>query len=336
MHVPDGFVDIPTAVAAGALSLGVVGLSVKKATRRLNERTVPLLGVTAAFVFAAQMLNFPIAGGTSGHFLGAVFVAVLLGPYAAVIVLTAVLAVQALVMADGGITALGVNVLNMAVIGGVLGYLAFIGLKRLLPKTVTGYFFSVAIASWFSVVLASAACAVELALSGTMPLSVALPAMTSVHMVIGIGEALITSTVVAAVLATRPDLVRTYDYPRGSLSGGRTGVFGRRGRMWGWVLAALAIALALAVFVSPFASSAPDGLAKVAAGSGIEQATGSQAAGGFSLLPGYVFPGIHNSGVATAVAGAIGTMALFVLVLLIGRAIGRRGTSVSSPRPGES
>jgi cobalt/nickel transport system permease protein len=331
MHVPDGFVDLPTALAAGAISLGVVGLSVRKATRGLSERTVPLLGVTAAFVFAAQMLNFPIAGGTSGHFLGAVFVAVLLGPYAAVIVLTAVLAVQALVMADGGITALGVNVLNMAIIGGVLGYLAFLGLKRLLPKSATGYFFAVAIASWLSMVLAAVACAFELALSGTVPLSVALPAMTSVHMVIGIGEALITSTVVAAVLATRPDLVKTYDYPGGSLSDGRTRTFGRRGRLWGWVLAGLAIAMALAVFVSPFASSSPDGLEK-----GFERAAASQPTWDFSPLPDYAFPGIHSAGVATAVAGGIGTVVLFILVLLVGRAIGRRSAGTSSPRPGES
>jgi cobalt/nickel transport system permease protein len=336
MHVPDGFVDLPTALAAGAISLGVVGLSVRKATRGLSERTVPLLGVTAAFVFAAQMLNFPIAGGTSGHFLGAVFVAVLLGPYAAVIVLTAVLAVQALVMADGGITALGVNVLNMAIIGGVLGYLAFLGLKRLLPKSATGYFFAVAIASWLSMVLAAVACAFELALSGTVPLSVALPAMTSVHMVIGIGEALITSTVVAAVLATRPDLVKTYDYPGGSLSDGRTRTFGRRGRLWGWVLAGLAIAMALAVFVSPFASSSPDGLEKVAASKGFEQAAASQPTWDFSPLPDYAFPGIHSAGVATAVAGGIGTVVLFILVLLVGRAIGRRSAGTSSPRPGES
>ena len=337
MHVPDGFVDLPTAAVAGAVALGAVAVSVRKATRQMNERTVPLLGVTAAFVFAAQMLNFPIAGGTSGHFLGAVFVAVLLGPYAAVVVLTSVLAVQALVMADGGITALGVNVLNMAVIGGMVGYLVFLGLKRLLPKSVTGYFFAVAIASWFSVVLASAACSLELALSGTVPLSVALPAMTSVHMVIGIGEALITATVVAAVLATRPDLVKTFDRRGGSPAPRRGALVGRRGRVWAWALAGLALALALAVFVSPFASSSPDGLEKVAANQGFEQAA-SQPAWDFSPIPDYSFPGIHSTAVATAVAGAVGTIALFVIVLLIGRAVGRGGPAVpvlrrASPSP---
>ena len=336
MHIPDGFVDLPVAAVTGAVSLGAVALSVKKATRELNERTVPLLGVTAAFVFAAQMLNFPIAGGTSGHFLGALMVAVLLGPYAAVIVLTSVLVVQALVMADGGITALGANIFNMAIIGGVVGYFIFLGLKRLLPKSVTGYFFAIAIASWFSVVLASIACSFELALSGTVPLSIALPAMTSVHMIIGIGEAIIASAVVAAVLATRPDLVKTYKYPGASLAERRTRAFGKRGRMVGWVLAALAIAMALAVFVSPFASSSPDGLEKVAAAKGFEQAAASRPAWSFSPFPDYSFPGIHSAAVSTAVAGAIGTVVLFVVVLLVGRAVGRRGARVSNSRPGDS
>jgi cobalt/nickel transport system permease protein len=335
MHVPDGFVDIPVAVATAAVSLGIVGLSVKKAARDMSERTIPLLGVTAAFVFAAQMLNFPIAGGTSGHFLGAVFVACLLGPYAAVVVMTAVLAVQALVMADGGVTALGANVLNMAIVAGIGGYFILLGLKRVLPKTVTGYFFSVAIASWLSVVLASAACALELALSGTVPLTVALSSMTSVHMVIGIGEALITSTVVAAVLATRPDLVRSYAHRGGPLSGRATAPSGRGAKLWAWALAALAIALALAVFVSPFASSSPDGLERVAANQGFEEAA-AQPAWDSAPISDYLFPGIDNAGVATAVSGVAGTVLLFGLTLLIGRAIGRRREAPADPRPGES
>jgi cobalt/nickel transport system permease protein len=336
MHIPDGFIDVPTAVATGAVSLGAVGLSVRKVSRELNDRTVPLLGMTAAFVFAAQMLNFPVAGGTSGHFLGAVFVAALLGPYASVIVLTSVLVVQALLMADGGITALGANVFNMAIVGGMGGYLILCGLKRILPKTTTGYFFSVAISAWLAVVLASAAASLELAVSGTVPLSVALPAMTSVHMIIGIGEALITSVIVGAVLGTRPDLVRTFDYPEGTLATGRSPRARRRGRIWAWTLAGVGVAVALAVFVSPFASSSPDGLEKVAADKGFEQAAAAKPAWSFSPIPDYVFPGIKNMGVATAVAGAVGTILLFALVLFIGRALGRGNTRSREARPGES
>lgn len=331
MHIPDGFLSAPVAAAAGAVSLGAVAFSVRRATGELNERTVPLLGVTAAFVFAAQMLNFPVAGGTSGHFLGAMLVAVLMGPYAAAIVLTVVLVVQSLVMADGGITALGANIFNMAVIGGILGYLVFIALKRILPKSVTGYFFSLAIASWLSVVAASIAASLELAASGTVPLSIALPAMTSVHMVIGIGEALITSTVVAAVLVSRPDLVRTYDLARGSLIGRRTGVFGRRGRMWGFVLCGMVVALALAVFVSPFASRSPGGLEKVAADKGFEQTATQQPVWSQAPLKDYALPGIHSAGAATAVAGGLGAIFLFGLVLLLGRVLGRRRASPTGP-----
>ncbi len=142
MHIPDGFVDVPTAVATGAVALGVVAYSVRKTSKNLGERTIPLLGVTAAFIFAAQMLNFPVAGGTSGHFLGAMFAVALLGPWAASIVLTVVLVVQALGMADGGITALGANVFNMGVVAVFVGFGLFYLLKKLLPRTLAGYLIS--------------------------------------------------------------------------------------------------------------------------------------------------------------------------------------------------
>ncbi len=213
MHIPDGFVDIPVAVATSAVSLGVVAYSLRKTGKELGERTVPLLGVTAAFIFAAQMLNFPVAGGTSGHFLGAMLAIALLGPYAATVVMTVVLLVQALGMADGGITALGANVFNMGVIAVFASYWLFLLLKRLLPRTLTGRLAAVAVASWVSVLLASLACSLELALSGTVPLGVALPAMASVHMIIGLGEALITTAIAAAVFAARPDLVKSFDLP---------------------------------------------------------------------------------------------------------------------------
>jgi cobalt/nickel transport system permease protein len=326
MHIPDGFVDVPTAVITGVVSLGAVAYSVRTAGRELGERTVPLLGVTAAFVFAAQMLNFPVAGGTSGHFLGAVLAAVLMGPWAACIVLTVVLAVQALVMADGGVTALGANVLNMAVIGGILGYLVFRGLKAILPKNVAGYFLSVIVASWSSVVLASAAASVELAASGTVPLRISLPTMVSVHMIIGIGEALITTTVVGAVLVARPDLVKTFDLPTPRRAPGSSGAFGlsRRGRVWGFAAAALVVALALAVFISPFASSQPDGMERVAIDQGFAAAAAEAPAWRFSLIPDYSFPGISNPALATGLAGGVGTLLLFGVVLLLGRTLGRR------------
>ncbi len=330
MHIPDGFVDVPTAVVTGAVSLGTVAYAVHKTKNELGERTIPLLGVTAAFIFAAQMLNFPVAGGTSGHFLGAMLAVALLGVWPAPIVMTVVLVVQALGMADGGITALGANVFNMGVVAVFVGYGVFAGLKKVLPRTLPVYLVSVAVASWISVVAASAAASAELAISGTTPLNVALPAMVSVHMIIAIGEALITTAVVAAVLATRPDLVKTFDLPLETVrrtSGQPVMRMSRRARFWSFVAGALVVAVALAVFVSPFASSSPDGLEKVAADEGFETAAAEEPEWGLSPLGDYQLPGIGNERVATAIAGLLGTIALFALVVLAGRALsGRRLT----------
>ncbi|MFH0917126.1 MAG: energy-coupling factor ABC transporter permease [bacterium] len=334
MHIPDGFVDIPTAVATGAVSLGVVTYAVRKTSKNLGERTIPLLGVTAAFIFAAQMLNFPVAGGTSGHFLGAMLAVALMGPWAASIVLTVVLIVQALGMADGGITALGANVFNMGIVAVFVGFVLFYLLKKLLPRTLTGYLVSLAVASWMSVVLASAAASLELAFSGTVPLRAALPAMVSVHMVIGIGEALIATAVVAAVLVTRPDLVKSFDLPPETVrrTAGQPGLrMTRRTRFWAFVTGALVVAVALAVFVSPFASGSPDGLERVAANEGFETAAAQQPVWGFSPLGDYQLPGLGNEKVATAVVGFIGTVFLFALVGLLGRALSR-SRAVAAPQ----
>jgi cobalt/nickel transport system permease protein len=326
MHIPDGFIDAPTAVATGVAAAGVVAYSLRRTGRDMHERSVPLLGVTAAFVFAAQMLNFPVAGGTSGHLIGALLAMVLLGPWAGVLVMTAVLVVQALVMADGGITALGANLLNMAVAGGLLPFAVFALLRRILARNVTGFLAAVAVSSWCAVVLASAAAALELAASGTVPPSVALPTMVAVHMIIGLGEALITTTVVAAVLASRPDLVKTF--PSNLKPPATAPALGRRGRALTFTGAALILALALAVFVSPFASSSPDGLERVAEEKGFAEAALEEPVWAGSPLPEYVFPGIANDRVATALAGLVGTLVLFALVFLLGRAVRGR------PAPG--
>ncbi len=211
MHIPDGFLNTGVSVATGVVAAGVVGYGLRKAREELDEKSVPLLALCAAFVFAAQMLNFPVAGGTSGHFLGGVLAAVLLGPWLGSLVLTLVLVIQCLGFADGGLTALGANVFNMAVIGTVAVYFIFRGLKAALPRSRPYFLAAAGVAAWLSVVLASGACAVELAVSGTSPLGVALPAMVGIHAVIGVGEAIITVLVISVVLAVRPDLVRTYD-----------------------------------------------------------------------------------------------------------------------------
>ena len=207
MHIPDGILDAKTAVATGALAVAGVGTALWQAKRTLPARRVPLLGVTAAFIFAAQMLNFPIAGGTSGHFLGALLAAVLLGPLNACLILTVVLFIQCLGFADGGLTALGSNVFNMGIIGGLVAYYVFRALQFLLPKSRGGFLAAVALSAWLSVVLAAVSCACELSFSGTLPLRVALPTMGGVYALIGVGEALVTTVIISTVLGLRPDLV---------------------------------------------------------------------------------------------------------------------------------
>jgi cobalt/nickel transport system permease protein len=178
--------------------------------QNFGEKEVPLMGVTAAFIFAAQMLNFPVAGGTSGHFLGAVFSSVLLGPWASLIIMAIVLIVQCFGFADGGLTALESNIFNMGIIGALAGYGFFSIFYTLFRKSRKGFFVALAVSSWLSIVTGASAAAIELAISGTSPLKIALPAMAGIHAIIGIGEAIITTTAVSLILKTRPDLVRSY------------------------------------------------------------------------------------------------------------------------------
>jgi cobalt/nickel transport system permease protein len=207
MHIPDGFLANDVALACAVPAVAAVAYGLRRADVELDDRRVPLLGVTAAFVFAAQMLNFPVAGGTSGHFLGAALAALLLGPWLAGLVLAVVLIAQAFVFADGGLTALGANVLNMGVVGGVVVGGLMVAARRALPDTRAALLGVAAAGAWLAVVAGAAACAVELALSGTVPLATVLPAMVGVHAVIGLGEAAITVAAVSAVLVSRPDLV---------------------------------------------------------------------------------------------------------------------------------
>lgn len=207
MHIPDGFLSANTWAPLWVVSAGGLGLCVKKVSDVLQDKMVPLLGVMSAFIFAAQMLNFPVMGGTSGHLLGGVLAAVLLGPYAAAIVLACVLIVQCLIFQDGGLTALGANIFNMSFVGAIGGYIVYRIISGILGGGRKGILIGSAVAAWFSVVVASSFCAMELAFSGTSPFRVAFPAMAGVHALIGIGEAMITVLVVGFVLKVRPDLI---------------------------------------------------------------------------------------------------------------------------------
>lgn len=207
MHIPDGFVNTGTSVATWVASAGGLSYAVRRVNQELGEQQVPLMGVTAAFIFAAQMLNFTVIGGTSGHLLGGALAAILLGPWAGMLVMTSVVIVQALLFQDGGLLALGPNIFNMAIVGVLVGWTVYTGLKKLLGDRTWTIMVSGFAAAWLSVVIAALAAAVELAISGTAPWEVVLPAMGFVHMLIGIGEGLITVAVLAFLRATRPDLL---------------------------------------------------------------------------------------------------------------------------------
>lgn len=213
LHIPDGFLNLPVSLVTWAFSLIFITFSLKKAENEYKERTVPLMGVCAAFIFAAQMINFPIPGGTSGHLLGGTLAGILLGPWAGSLVMMVVFIVQAVLFQDGGLTALGANILNMGLIGTFGGYYLYRAIRSLVGfSSWRGMAMGTAIASWFSVVLAALACSVQLALSNTIPLKVALVAMLSWHFIIGIGEALITLVTVNYIWQNRPDLL--YDPPK--------------------------------------------------------------------------------------------------------------------------
>ena len=209
MHVPDGFINLPTSAGFGAAALGGVWYSIRRAARLLDDRRIPLAGLVAAFVFAAQMVNFPVAAGTSGHLLGGVLAAVLVGPWLGTLVLTVVLVVQGFFFADGGLSAMGLNVFNMALVGTLGGYLAYRGLGVILPRNRPGTLVSAGLAAGLSVPLAAFAFVLEYAIGGEggVGLGTVAAAMGGVHLLIGIGEGLITALVVGAVLGTRPDLV---------------------------------------------------------------------------------------------------------------------------------
>lgn len=304
MHIPDGFIDGKTAAATAVLSLVGVGLALRQVKRELPPRKVPLLGLAAAFLFTAQMLNFPVAAGTSGHLIGGVLVAALLGTSAAVVVVTTVLIVQCFLFADGGVSALGANIFNMAIVAVVAGSATYRLLARWLPGS-RGQVTAIAFAGWFSTVLASISCAGQLALSATVSWSAGFTAMAGVHMIIGIGEGLISALVLLFVQRTRPELVATGD---GTTGHRRISEFAGYGVL---------VALGLAVFVAPFASSWPDGLEFVAATLGFGQHAASH------VLPApvadYRVPGVRWAAGATAMAGAIGALVVFGLALLLGR-----------------
>lgn len=298
MHLPDGFLSTLVSLGLWAVSIVAVGFSLRRVGRELNQRQVPLMGVLAAALFAGQMINFAVAGGTSGHLLGAALATILVGPWAAVVVMTTVVSIQALVFQDGGLLALGANLFNMAIIGTSVAYFVYTSIRKLAGEKSWGLFLGGVAAAWASIVAAALACALELAVSGTSPANIAVPAMGGIHMLIGAGEALITFGALAFLYAARRDLFRRDSQP--ASPGAPVFLFG------------LGVALLLAV-LSPIASTHPDGLEWVAEQKGFIEAARAPL---YRLIPDYIFPGISNEALATMVAGIVGTL------LVLGAAMG--------------
>jgi cobalt/nickel transport system permease protein len=305
MHIPDGFLSLAVALLCWALAAALLAAAVRRSQGDLGERHIPLLGVMAAFIFAAQMINFPVAGGTSGHLLGGALAAITLGPWGGMLAMTSVIAVQALLFQDGGLLVMGANILNMGLLTALIGYGLYRGVagqSRSVKLAVAG------VAAWLSVIAGALATSLELWLSGTSALQIVVPAMLGVHLLIGIGEALITVAALAFIMQTRPDVLKAAGGAEDSAAGGRA-----------WVAAGLALALAV-VLLAPLASANPDGLERVAIDMRfIERGVSAP----YQILPDYTIPMLGSTALSTILAGAIGALAVAAVTVIVVRAVRR-------------
>lgn len=302
MHIPDGFVSIPVAGATGVASAAALLIALRRSQDAFGVRRAPVLGLTTAFIFAAQMINFPVAGGTSGHLLGGTLAAVILGsPWAGALCIATVLIIQAVLFADGGITALGANILNMAFIGVWVGWGLTQTLQRLLGGSRQRLPLAAGIAAGVSVVVAAIACALELAISGTASIAIVLPAMTGTHILIGIGEGLITGSVLVYLARQRPDLLP-----------------GEQQQFRGWSVPVVTICLVAGV-LSLFASAWPDGLEKVAENLGFIDLSHKVRVIVPTPLADYGIQGLGTIG--TSIAGLVGAAVCFAVAFGIAKVV---------------
>ncbi|MFE2095526.1 MULTISPECIES: energy-coupling factor ABC transporter permease [unclassified Streptomyces] len=342
MHVPDGFINAPTSAVTGVVAAGALAVSLRGARRELDERTAPLAGLVAAFIFAVQMLNFPVAAGTSGHLLGGALAAILVGPYTGVLCVSVVLLMQGVLFADGGLTALGVNITDMAIVTTVVSYAVFRALLAVLPRKRRSVTIASFVAALVSVPAAAVAFTLMYAVGGTTDVAIGkvATAMIGVHVLIGIGEAVITALTVSAVIAVRPDLVhgarglqqRLKLRVNGALVDAPSPtapVAARTSRRTLWI-SGLVASLVLAGFVSFYASADPDGLEKVAHDQGIDKKTGQHAAAD-SPLAGYGVKDVPDARLSGGLAGVIGVGVTVVAGSAVFWAVRRRRGADVSP-----
>lgn len=324
MHAPDGFLNPGTAVVTGVISVIIVGFALRQSRQQLKDKAIPLAGITAAFIFAAQMFNFPVAAGTTGHLLGGALAAILLGPSVGAIVVTIVVVVQALAFADGGLTALGYNVLNMAIIPAYGGYAVFRIFRRMFPQTSGGVIGATGLAAWASVVMSAVAFSIQWLFGASAPVSFddVFVAMVGVHALIGIGEGIISALAVGAVLASRPDLVYgASDLEQTQLAETKVGTRT-------FVLGGILVALVFAAVVSQFAVGNPDGLESVAEETGFIESAEDHALAD-SIFADYATAGITNETLSLAIAGIVGTV--ITLLVAAGIFLGMRDTRGRDP-----
>ena len=301
MHIPDGFLSVAVSVILWVVSLIFIFIALKKAGKEIDESRLPLEGVLAAAIFAGQMLNFAVAGGTSGHLLGAALAVLLVGPWPAVLVMTSVVVVQALVFQDGGVLTLGANLFNMDIVGVAVAYFVSTLFKRWFGGKRWAALLTAFAAGWFSIFIAALAASLELALSGTSPANIAIPAMGGIHALIGIGEGLITLGAVSLVMSAKPQLLEEKPHEK-------------VGSSFVWI-SGLVLTVVLLV-ISPLASSKPDGLEWVAEKLGFLIMAQDAS---YHIIPDYVLPGIQNEALATILAGVVGVVIVMALVLLLTR-----------------
>lgn len=311
LHIPDGFLSVTISIVFWVLTLIFVGIAVNRSKETLKDRQIPLMGIMAAFIFAAQMINFPVAGGTSGHLLGGALAAIVLGPWSAILVMTSVVALQGLLFQDGGLLVMGANIFNMGILTALIGYGLYAAVAKGKRKGVrVGV---IGVAAWISVMAAALVTSLQIWLSGTSPARVVFPAMLSVHALIGIGEALITVAAFSFIRQVRPDLIDA----KAQTSGKNTG----------WIVVGGLISLAV-VLISPFASANPDGLERVAEDVGFLNLAQDSP---YNIFADYVIPAFGEGGFSTIAAGVVGVVAVGVIAFLIGRMIQKSKTKGSTP-----
>lgn len=299
LHIPDGFLNILVSLVCWVITIVALAYAIRATSRDFDERLVPLAGILAAFIFAAQMLNFPVAGGTSGHFVGAALAFIILGPWLGLLAMTAVIAIQALLFQDGGLVVMGANILVMGVVPGFVA----LGVYRLSNgRSWSNRILLVGVAAWASVMAAAFVTGLLVAFSGTSSVAIVLPAMLGIHALIGIGEALITVAALAFIRQVRPTLLQSDARGEGS------------GR---WVVTGLVVAL-LVVLLAPFASGHPDGLEWVAETTGF---LGNAQDAPYQILPDYTIPFLGETGLSTIIAGIVGALIVAAVAYFAARTL---------------